>query len=146
MLNEIANLWMSSAVVTDNAVAVDWTSVIIAIIGAAAAMFSAYMAAQAAKASKTNSLLLKTNSGKTIGQHIEELQEDQIVLRDELSVIAREKVKADAQLAAASLEAIAKLTAAADIHIQETATRAASDLLGQAEQTATKLVAEHEKN
>jgi hypothetical protein len=146
MLYDITTLWLAVPVVTDNAVAVDWTSVIIAIVGASAAMFSAYMAKQAATASRNNSILLKTNSGKTIGEHIEQLQEDQLVLRDELSAIAQAKLKADALLAAASIEAIAKLTAAADIHIQETATRAADDLLGQAQKTASNLDTERNKN
>lgn len=140
------NLVQWAVVVTDNAVAVDWTSVIIALIGAVSAMFAAYMASQAAKAAKTNAILLKTNSGKTIGQHIEQLQEDQMVLRDELSAIAQEKLKADAVLAAASLTAIAKLTAAADIHIQETATRTAKDLVIEADKTAVTLSTDRDKN
>jgi len=132
-----------SAIADSSNAGVDWTSVIVAAIGALASAFAAYMASQASKQSRQaveqarqNNLLLKTNSGKTIGEHIEELQADQIVLRGELARIAEDKLKADAALAAASLEAVAKLTAAADLHIQETASATVEALLAKADKTA----------
>jgi hypothetical protein len=78
----------------------------------------------------------------TIGQHIEKFQEDQMVLRGELENIARQKLKDDAILAAASLEAIAKLTATAGINMQETARTSAADLIAKADRTAHLLTEE----
>ena len=99
-------------------------------------MFAAVMALLAARHSRFNSILLKTNSGKTIGRHIEEFQEDQIVLRDELMSIARAKLKADALLTAASLEAIATLTAASNVKKIEVAKESAEALIYKADETA----------
>lgn len=134
----------------------DWTAILLALITAGAASFAAWQGRMNAKAISVNSQmvtensamvgenarLLHTNSGKTIGQHIEALQEEQMVLRSELQAIAREKLKSDAVLAAASLEAIAKLTAAADANMLETARSSASDLLAKADRTAHLLTPE----
>ena len=65
-----------------------------------------------------------------------------MVLREELQTIAREKLKSDAVLAAASLEAIAKLTAAADANMHETARTAAETLMAKADRTAHLLTPE----
>lgn len=124
---------------------IDLTAVIVASIGALSAMFGGYMATQATKVAKINSHLLKTNSGKTIGQHVEDLKLGQTILRNELANIAEEKVKADALIASSSLEAIAKLAAAASSHLKETAVYAAKSVLDVAGMTATDLLEEHEK-
>ena len=145
MLTDIANLWLADPVITDNSVVIDWTSIIIAVIGASAAMFSAYMAAQAVKVSKNNSFLLKTNSGKTIGQHVEDLKKGQLILRNEMADIAEEKVTADALLASASLDAIARLAVASDVHIQEIAVQTAKSILSEAKKTASTLLEEREQ-
>jgi hypothetical protein len=132
---------IATALVTDTSTLadLDWTSIILGVITSITAMFAAWMAKQAAAQSRQNNQLLKTNSGLTIGQHIERLEEGEIVLRTELQAIARAKLEADAVLAAESLKAIAKLTAAADIHMQETAAAAAAALTDEADKTATEL-------
>ena len=128
--------------ITDTANSIDWTSVIISAITGLVSVFAAFMASKAAQQAKLNAVMLHTNSGMTIGQHIEKFQEDQLVLRDELQSIARQKLKDDAVLAAASLEAIAKLSAAANVNMQETARTSAEDLMAKADRTAHLLTQE----
>lgn len=113
--------------------AIDWTSIIITAITAASAMFAAYMASRAARAAKTNTAMLKTNSGLTVGQHIE-------AFRGTLEAMAAEKTQADAQLVAAALAAVAKLaTKDEPLPISEQAVAAADMLLVTADQTAVTL-------
>lgn len=114
----------------------DVTLILLVSLGTLSAVLAGGMATFTARQSRLIAIMLKTNEGKTIGQHVEQFQEDQVVLRSELQNIAREKLKADAALAAASLEAIAKLTAASDSNMIETAKMSAAAVMAQADRTA----------
>jgi hypothetical protein len=112
---------------------IDWTAVILALIAAWSATYAGWVSRQNAKALKETKQLLKTNSGKTIGEHIEHLE-------GELAHIAQEKVAADAQLAAAALVAVARLAVATEPPpMSKQAEAAAQDLLTDAEETAALL-------
>jgi hypothetical protein len=112
---------------------IDWTPIIIATIGAGAAIFASVRATDAAKSARINTSMLKTNSGLTVGQHIE-------AFRGELEAMAADKTQADAQLVAAALTAVAKLaTSAESPPMSQQATHTADALLDLADQTAADL-------
>jgi hypothetical protein len=119
--------------IADNSTDLDWTSIILGAITSGTAMFAAWMAKQAASQSRVNNRLLKTNSGMTIGEHIE-------ALRGEIEIMTEEKTKADAQLVAAALAAVAKLAVTTEPpRLTDQAVNTASDLITKAEQTAARL-------
>lgn len=102
----------------------DWTAIILALIAAASATFAAWLG-------WVNAKMLRTNSGKTIGQHIEALQ-------GELAQIADAKLLADARLASAALVAVSKLARETqeDMALTVEARRTAADVLAKANRAA----------
>lgn len=78
-----------------------WVFIIAALV-AAPGTYAAYL-------SWCSNKVLRTPGRLTIGEQVDALQADQLVLREELASIAEAKVLADARLASAALAAIARL-------------------------------------
>jgi hypothetical protein len=90
------------------------------------------LAAAAWYTSVKNGRKLATNSNRTIGEHVEFLQE-------ELSRVAQAKQIADAKITAEALAALAKLTNHRDLALLDAAEVAADKVAQLAETTAKKL-------
>lgn len=117
---------------------IDWTAVIIASIAAGSATIAAWQARIASREIRENNRLLATAGPVTIGEHIDAIQADLVEQHRRVQAVAEAKLEADARLARAALQAVAKLASARDrpAPVTEVAREAAVEVLVAAAETA----------